>query len=84
MVKLNEKQQKYFRAKTLAIPSPVEVDEIMCKVPKGKLITINHIRNIIAARHKADAGCPITTGIFAWIASYAAEEERDAGNFGSQ
>lgn len=79
VVKLNEKQQKFFRAKTLAIPSPVEVDGIMRKVPKGKLITINHIRNIVAARHKADAGCPITTGIFAWIASYAAEEDRDAG-----
>ncbi len=37
------------------------------------------MREKIAWRHKADSGCPITTGIFAWISSYAAEESRDLG-----
>lgn len=37
------------------------------------------MRSKIALRHKADAGCPITTGIFVWIASYAAAESLDAG-----
>jgi len=79
VVNLNEKQQAFFKAKTLAIPSPMEVDELMRKVPKGKLTTINDMRGVIAKRHKADAGCPVTTGIFAWIASHAAEEERNEG-----
>jgi len=64
---------------SVAIPAPMEVNEIMKKVPKGKLISINQIRQVIAKRHKATIGCPITCGIFAWIAANAAEEERKQG-----
>jgi hypothetical protein len=59
---------------TMVIPAPIEVDAIMKKVPKGKLITINEIRATLAKKHSADFACPITTGIFAWIAAHAAEE----------
>jgi len=79
VVKLTKAQSKKMGAETLAIPSPEEIDEIMRKVPKGKLITINEMRRRVAIKHDADAGCPITTGIFAWIAAYAAEEERAEG-----
>jgi hypothetical protein len=49
-------------------------------VPTGKLITINEIRQILARKHKVDFGCPITTGIFSWIAANAADEmERQGG-----
>jgi alkylated DNA nucleotide flippase Atl1 len=64
---------------TVAIPAPREVDALMRKVPKGKLTTINEIRVALAAKHGANIGCPITTGIFAWIAAHAAEEARKAG-----
>ncbi len=73
------KMQKTYGEGTIAIPSPIEVDEIMRKVPKGKLITINEIREKIARKHNATIGCPMTTGIFAWIAAHAAEEEIAAG-----
>ena len=33
---------------TVVIPAPVEVDEIMRKVPTGKLITINKLRIYLA------------------------------------
>ena len=33
-----------------------EVDEIMKKVPRGKLITINQIREVVAKRHGATIG----------------------------
>ena len=59
---------------TLVIPAPREVDEMMRRVPKGKVTTINHIRAAIAKKHGATIGCPLTTGIFAWIAANAAEE----------
>src|ERR1044071_3668727 len=59
---------------TMVVPAPREVDEIMRQVPKGKLITINEIRAILASKHNVTIGCPITTGIFAWIAANAAEE----------
>lgn len=64
---------------TVAIPAPKEVDEIMKKIPKGKLITINEIRVALAKKHCATIGCPITTGIFAWIAANAAEEAKAEG-----
>jgi hypothetical protein len=48
-------------------------------VPKGKLITINEIRICLAKKHRVTIGCPITTGIFAWIAAHAAEEAEENG-----
>jgi hypothetical protein len=63
----------------MVIPAPLEVDEIMRSVRKGKLITIDGIRRRLAARHGADFACPITTGIFAWIAAHAADEAEQAG-----
>lgn len=65
---------------TMVIPAPVEVDAVMRTVPKGKLISINEIRNRLARKHKVDICCPITTGIFAWIAANAAEEDAAAGS----
>jgi hypothetical protein len=64
---------------TMVIPAPCEVDEFMKKVPRGKLVTINDIRTGLARKHRVDIGCPITTGIFAWIAAHAAEEAAAAG-----
>ena len=66
--------------KTMVIPSPAEVDEVMRRVPKGKLATINEIRACLAKKHGTDIACPMTTGIFAWIAAHAAEEARAEGN----
>jgi alkylated DNA nucleotide flippase Atl1 len=65
---------------TVAIPAPSEVDALMRRVPRGKLITINDLRAKIAKKHGATIGCPICTGIFAWIAAHAAEEEAAAGS----
>jgi len=66
--------------KTMVIPSPQEVDEVMRRVPKGRLATINEVRACLAKKHGTDIACPMTTGIFAWIAAHAAEEARAAGN----
>jgi len=79
VVKIPDRMAERWGAGTLAIPAPMEVDEIMKRVPRGRLITINRIRSIIAKRHKATIGCPITSGIFAWIAANAAEEARKEG-----
>ena len=35
-------------------------------------------RKTLAARHRATIACPITTGIFAWIAAHAAAEAQAA------
>jgi len=77
--KITAKMSKRWGTGTVVIPAPMEVNEIMRRVPKGKLITINEIRAALAKKHGATIGCPITTGIFAWIAANAAEEQRQKG-----
>lgn len=66
-------------AGTVVIPAPREVDEVMRSVPAGRLITIDLIRSRLARKHGATIGCPLTTGIFAWIAAGAAAEDEADG-----
>ena len=61
------------------IPAPREVDALMKQVPRGRLVTINELRAALARKHKTDFACPITTGIFSWIAAHAAAEAEAAG-----
>jgi len=77
--KVPARMQKRFGRGTMVIPSPKEVDAVMKKVPPGKLITINGIRTKLAKKHHTDIACPITTGIFSWIAAHAADEDIKAG-----
>jgi alkylated DNA nucleotide flippase Atl1 len=77
--KITEKMSKRWGTGTVVIPAPREVDEIMRRVPEGKVITINEIRATLAKKHRASICCPITTGIFARIAAGAAEEQREKG-----
>ena len=65
--------------RVMVIPAPTEVDALMKRVPKGRLVTINELRGALAAKHNADFACPITTGIFSWIAAHAADEAAQAG-----
>jgi hypothetical protein len=73
------KMSKLWGTGTMVIPAPLEVDSLMKRVPKGKLVTINELRSALAAKHKADFACPITTGIFSWIAAHAAAEAESVG-----
>jgi hypothetical protein len=72
--KITGKMSTRWGTGTVVIPAPREVNEIMRSVPRGRLITINQIRERLAKKHGASIGCPITTGIFAWISAHAAEE----------
>ena len=54
----------------------LEVDELMCKFSKGKLTTINHIRQHLAKKHGAAICCPLTSGLFSKIAAEATEEQK--------
>lgn len=64
---------------TMLIPTPMLVDEMVRRIPKGKLVTVAEIRRKLAADFGADVTCPLTTGIFVRIAAEAAEEDRTAG-----
>jgi hypothetical protein len=65
---------------TMVVPAPLEVDELMRRVPKGKVATINELRGALARKHGVNVACPITTGIFSWIAAHAAEEAMNDGS----
>lgn len=65
--------------KTLLIPAPLQVDAMMKQVPRGKVTTGNEIRAALAKQAGTTITCPLTTGIFTWIAAHAAEEAAAAG-----
>jgi alkylated DNA nucleotide flippase Atl1 len=79
VVSLGENAQKHWKGGAMAIPSPLEVNDIMARAPEGKVITIREIRQIVARKHQADIGCPLTCGVFSWIAAHAAVEEAAEG-----
>ena len=64
---------------TMLIPTPMLVDELVRRVPKGKLVTVGELRRKLAADFAAAVTCPLTTGIFVRIAAEAAEEDRAKG-----
>jgi len=64
---------------TFVIPAPLEVDAAMKKIRRGKLTTIDALRKALAKKHGTTIACPITTGIFAWIAAHAANEAEAEG-----
>lgn len=80
---IDEKMSKRWGTGTVVIPNPMEVDGIMRQIPEGKLITINEIRAMLATRHNATIACPMTTGIFAWVAAHAANEDAAKGATGT-
>jgi hypothetical protein len=82
--KITGKMTKRWGTGTMVVPAPVEVDAIMRRVPKGKLITIAEIRTALADKHDVSVCCPITTGIFAWIAANAAEEAANEAEAGAK
>ena len=79
VVEIPEKMRKRYGTGTMVIPAPLEVDAIMRQVPRGRLITINEIRKKLAETYGTTIACPLTTGIFAWIAAHAANEAALAG-----
>ena len=62
---------------SVVLAPALEVNEIMNKVPKGKLITLNEICKKLAKKHKTNYCCTLTTGIFVMIAANAAEETKN-------
>ncbi len=79
VVKIDARMLKRWGEGTCVIPAPREVDGLMHRVPLGRLVTINELRTALAEKHGTTIACPITTGIFAWIAAHAADEAERAG-----
>ncbi len=56
IVEIDARMRKSWGEGTCVIPAPREVDELMGRVPKGKLATINDLRAALARRHGATIG----------------------------
>jgi alkylated DNA nucleotide flippase Atl1 len=68
-----------YKTTTMAIAAPIEYDQLMKKVPKGKVTTIDRMMAHMAKKYNAGCACPMTAGIFVKIAAHA-NEERDSIN----
>ena len=78
VVKIPPKMSR-FGSGTMLIPTPKLIDEMIRKVPKGKLVTVSELRRKLARDFRTNVTCPLTTGIFVRIAAEAAEEDRASG-----
>ena len=73
------RMQKKAGQGTIVIPALREVYDLIRKVPKGRLTTVQQLSDRIALKHHTNVGCTVTTGILAWmVANIGYEEEHDA------
>lgn len=79
VVNIPEKMVKRFGQGKMLIPRPLDIDALIRKIKKGKLVTQVQIREKLAKDFKVRVTCPITTGIFVRIAAEAAEEDLRKG-----
>jgi alkylated DNA nucleotide flippase Atl1 len=79
LVEIPPKMQKRFGKGKMLIPKPLDVDALIRKVPRGKVVTQAELREKLARAAGADVACPITTGIFVRIVAEAAAEDMRAG-----
>ncbi len=47
----------------MLIPHPTEVDDLVRKVAKGKLVTLDEIRTGLARKHGVDTCCPMNSAM---------------------
>jgi len=71
---IDDTKSKRWGEGTFVIPAPKEVDAAMQQVRRCKLTTIDAIRDALAKKHGTTIACPMTTGIFAWLAAHASDE----------
>ncbi len=65
--------KKYGGSRMLLAP-PIEYDKLMKEIPKGKVVTVNLLRNHLAKKYGADFADPLTAGIFISIVAWASEQ----------
>ena len=59
---------------SMYIGTPLEVDKLLQRIPKGRLATLNTLQESLARTAGTTIACPVTTGICLGIAAQAAAE----------
>ena len=67
----DEKTIKKYGGTKMFFAPPTYYDELIKRVPKGKLITIGQMRDYLAKQNHADFTDPMTAGIFVNIVAWA-------------
>lgn len=74
----DEKTVKRYGGERMLLAPPISYDELMKKVPFGRLLTVGQMRAYLAKCHNADFTDPMTAGIFVNIAAWASyQRDRD-------
>ena len=67
----DEKTIKQYDGTKMFFAPPLYYDELMKKVPKGKLVTVSQMRDYLAKKNNADFTDHMTAGIFVNIVAWA-------------
>lgn len=70
----DEKSIEKYGGDKMYFAPPIAYDEVMRKIPFGKVITVGEIREYFAKKSGADFTEPITAGIFVSIAAWASHQ----------
>lgn len=73
----DEKTIKKYGGTRMFFAPPIDYDEIMRRVPKGKLLTVSQIREYLAKKNNADFTDPMTAGIFINIVAWASYQRNE-------
>lgn len=73
----DERTVKKYGGKRMFFAPPRFYDELMKKVPHGKLLTVGQMREYLAKHNNADFTDPMTAGIFVSIAAWASYQRNN-------
>jgi hypothetical protein len=79
IARIEGKLSKRWGTDAMVVPAPREVDAMIRTIREGRTVTLNDLRAMLAKKHGVDICCPLTTGIFTWIAAHAAAEDEAGG-----
>jgi alkylated DNA nucleotide flippase Atl1 len=79
LVPVPESMLKRLGQGMMLIPTALEVDAMIRKIPRGQVSTLSQVRRRLARWHNVDVTSPLITGIFLRVVAEAAEEDRLAG-----
>lgn len=73
----DEASVKKYGGERMFFAPPVTYDELMKRIPYGKVVTVGAIREYLAKKNDADFTDPITAGIFVSIAAWASYQRTE-------
>jgi len=79
LVAIPPKMQKRFGKGKMLIPRPLDVEALIRKVPRGRVVTLTELREKLAQAAGADVTCPMVSGMHVRVVAEAADEDLRAG-----